>query len=265
MYNFYRNETLNIDDDYMVLKANNCYSKDVRKFEVLYDFEHEKLKELREKYSFDAIAGNGNDFIKKLRLMNWLRKQLTPGTCNDPRFFDTMYILDNSSKEFKCNCFMYALTLADIFLSMGYKARIVKCLPLDLRFDDCHCVVLVYSEYYKKNIVFDPALRGVYFGNSNIPFDIYELKNAILNKKRIRYLWNYKDENPINTISYLTKNLVRFEFSLNVKYNDHNPSKNKKILALCPNTIPISSKIVKKQFVLMEYIVTHDEKLFWSI
>lgn len=265
MYDFYKGDLLDPNDDYSILKINNCYDDKYMSLNVAYDFNDKKLEYLKIKYSLKQIAGKGSDYIKQIRLMNWVRKTLTPGLCFNTNQITTDYILKNAQNGLKCNCFMFALVLTDIFLAMGYRARLVRCMPLDLRFNECHCMVLVYSDFFNKNIAFDPALRGLYFGDSNIPLDIKELKNLIINKGKVRFLWNYIENMVPDTVSYLTKNLVRFEYYLNVKYFNHNNKKNQKILSLMPLTMPVSSKKILKNKICLEYIITHNEELFWSL
>lgn len=265
MYDFYRAGLINENDDYDILIANNYYGKENLSLEITYDFNDESLKKLKSKYNLEKISGNGSDYIKQIRLMNWVRNTLRPGVCTETANLTTDYILENSLNGLKCNCFMYALVLTDIFLAMGYKSRMITCMPIDLRFDECHCMVLVFSEHFNKKIVFDPALRGLYFGDSNVPLDIKELKNMIIEKRKIRYLWNYIEERKPDTISYLTKNFIRFEYHLNVKYCNHNNNENRTILSLVPLTLPISTKRILTNKICFEYIITHDQDIFWSL
>ncbi len=50
-----------------------------------------------------------------------------------------------------------------LLLALGFKARWVMCLPMDLRDDECHCVTEVYSKELEKWIVVDAAFDLFYF------------------------------------------------------------------------------------------------------
>ena len=53
---------------------------------------------------------------------------------------------------------MLAITLCDIYLAMGYKARVVTCLAADPNDPDCHVINSVWSETLHKWLYIDPTM-----------------------------------------------------------------------------------------------------------
>lgn len=86
----------------------------------------------------------------------------------------------------KANCWMHAITLTELYLALGYKARLVRLLPYNgLDAKECHCITLVYSNQYHKWVVMDAANKTYYLGEEVIPLDIIELKERLINHKKV--------------------------------------------------------------------------------
>lgn len=107
--------------------------------------------------------------------MVWVEEHLIGnGMCIPPVSFDAKYILDMTKKEgMQSNCYMYSVVLNEVYLSMGFHSRMVRCMPIDLEFRDCHCVTEVFSEEYQKWIVFDAANRAYYINKSLTPLNLF--------------------------------------------------------------------------------------------
>jgi len=61
------------------------------------------------------------------------------------RPFNCINILAKTKEDkIGSNCWMYSVVLNEIFLSFGYKSRMIQCMPFDMCFNDCHCVMQAY-------------------------------------------------------------------------------------------------------------------------
>ena len=166
---YYMDGMLSYEDDLYFLKKYKEYDFEKTDITFSYNFDDLELKELKNKYDFEKIGRNKNPFISKLNLMLWVSKTLrSNGACISPQNCNANEILDLTiNNGLQSNCRMYAIVLTEILLSLGYKARMIKCLPMDLRFTECHCMCIVYCDFYNKWIVMDPSLGGIYYDEKN--------------------------------------------------------------------------------------------------
>ena len=118
------------------------------------------------------------------------------------------------------NCITHSSLLVDILKTMGYNARILRCLPLDIHFTDCHVITEVYSEEWHKWVYLDPSNRAFFLGKDQIMLSTMEIRQMLASGQ------NFKSALVINIdtpnlkfkklilekyFSYLTKNFIRFE------------------------------------------------------
>lgn len=87
--------------------------------------------------------------------------------------------MENTRKnKFTSSCWANAVVLNEVFLAFGFFSRMIRCLPLDLRPSDCHCVMLSYSDDYRKWVVFDAAMGTYYTNSDKIPMSV-QLESAV--------------------------------------------------------------------------------------
>jgi hypothetical protein len=118
------------------------------------------LQTLKEKYHLDRLAQNRNDIDTCLEAMEWTFCHLLYQEQQEfTGELTALEILDFSqSNRAGVNCLCHATVLTDVLLALGFKARTVSCLPIDLIPLDNHVITTVYIASISKWIMLDPAL-----------------------------------------------------------------------------------------------------------
>jgi hypothetical protein len=267
MFDFYMSGMLDYDDDLNILRKNSQYSDlidDSIGFD--YDYSDSRLSELRDKYHLDNIAGNGNDFHKLMRITLWLSKTLNLGNAKITHSFHSLEVLENSKCGFSSNCFIAATVLQECFLAMGYKTRMVRCMPIDLRFNECHCMTIAYVNEFKKFVVFDSAMGGIYIDEKGMPLSINEMRHRIIDEKVIKIRSLFVTENNNLFYKYLAKNIIRFQSHKNIKYGNEISGKKSDIMVnLNPLTLPLKNKVLIYDNCKIQHIFVYNNDKFWDL
>lgn len=207
------------------------------KYEILYKFRlykskidkninfqynkqnNERLIQLRNEFKLDNIIKGLDEEEASIKLMNWLnnkKRHSSNATIPDNR--DGYSILKDVNK-YTC-CRGYAITLCDLLLSVGIIAKFITCLPFERDYNECHVITLAFIKKRKKWILLD-ATNNLYLYNSqNDLIDLSEFREAVIYGKYI-YLnedtnWNGKKVTLTEYVSYMSKNLIRFQTYLNI-------------------------------------------------
>lgn len=267
MYNFYMNGMLDYDDDINILSSNNIYSRsEQHPINFSYSFSDYRLKELRELYSLDSIAGNGNDFTKMLKITFWLASVLKFGNATETNSFHALEILYKTQHNgFTSNCFIAATVLTECFLSMGVTARMIRCLPIDLRYDECHCMVMAFIKEYNKFIAFDAAMGGCYFNNHGIPLGIPDIRDSLISNDSILLRGIFSTDFTKNITHYLAKNMVRFQCHLETRYGNEIKNTHDTVINLNPTTIRLKDKKVWLNNAWVQHVFVYNDRFFWNM
>lgn len=166
-----------IDDDLkrytdLLVEYSEYDFEEINDIEFTYmDSSDENLRDLREEYDLETIAGNGDELSRMMNLMLWVNENLEhDGSSENPYPPNAANIIETCWNEDRgVNCRMLAIVLNDFYLSMGFKSRFVTCKPYARNFDDCHVINIVYSTQSDKWIMMDPSFAG-YFKNENDTF-----------------------------------------------------------------------------------------------
>lgn len=268
MYDYDSNDRLYNDDIYF-LKLFRDYEYENVKINFEYDYKSTNLAILQDTYKLQDIMGSGNEFLKQIKLMLWVSSILKPnGECIPPPLseFNSLNILNKSlNGNMLSNCWMHATVLNEILLAAGYKSRMIRCMPMELRFSDCHCVNMVYSNHYSKWFVLDATLGGVYYNNDGIPMNLYEIRNAILENSNIDIIYNrraYKND----IIKYFSKNLIRFQCYRVSQFFSEDNKKDNTIINLNPKLYMLSDKeIINSEGRIIRHINISNPKVFWEM
>jgi hypothetical protein len=116
------------------------------------------LARLRITYDLDNVAGNGTEIDQVIKLMQWVHN-LVPhdGNSLNPSPQNAFNIIEVCRRDKRgVNCRMLATLLNEVYLAMGFKSRMVTCLPADINDADCHVTNLVFSKTLNKWIYMDP-------------------------------------------------------------------------------------------------------------
>lgn len=252
--------------DFLNLFSEYDYNEKCVDFEFVYLCSDEQLDRIREKYDYKK-HNEDTSFRTMVRLMVWVFDNLLgDGMCHPPSQFNAETVLDlTKSQCLYSNCYMYATVLNEIYLSMGFVSRMVRCLPVDLAYSDCHCVVEVYCPEYQKWIIFDAANRAYYVNKDMVPLNLFELRETIRMNQPVIVPMMARSETT-KLIEYWTKNLVRFESYQVSKYGNESFLDNRTMFHFQSKNYPISDKEVyySEYDCYIKHVHTSNPGLFWK-
>lgn len=178
-----------------------------------------------EHYKLYNIAGNGDDLTRVFRIIRWVNKFVP---INKPLVSDfwshTGYtLLQKALDGYSLNCAGYAILTNDLFNSFGFKSKCIWCMPYDYNDNECHVVNHVYINSLNKWIIADAAFGNIPTGNNKL-LDIIELREYLKNDIHIKLMKNlkyyYNEEQNTKYINYMYKNIFRFIFCNEYKFNN---------------------------------------------
>jgi hypothetical protein len=191
------------------------------KYEFSYmDSSAASLKELRNKYKLDSIAGNGDETERIIHLMKWVHTvRPYDGHSGYIKPASSLNLLEcETGKNKGLSCFMKSIILNDVYLAMGYPARVVHCMPKGNNFIEDHYINMVFSKYLGKWIYMDSAVGGYFEDETGTLLSIQEVRQKLINGDTI--VLNTDAELPdFIYLHYLSKNLFRFECSFASEFN----------------------------------------------
>lgn len=211
--------------------------------------------------------------------MHWVHNLIRhDGSSDNPTLKNAIDLIKVCTSEKRgVNCRMMATVLNECFLSMGYKSRMVTCMPKPLNFDDCHVINTVYLENEKRWIWLDPTFDAYVMDETGKLLGIQEVRERLITNKPLilnpEANWNRKNSQSKEyyLYTYMAKNLYRLEVPLHSTFN-YETQENGKIIEsvqLLPldgiNQTPIL-KIYKdeKNKVTYKTYITNDPTLFWE-
>lgn len=234
-------------------------------FRFEYQFDDNNLKLLKEKYRLSDIAGTGPQMRQMVNLMVWVNENLLgDGTCNPEHPVNALQILEKTeTKKLKSNCYMFAVVLNEVFLSMGFYSRMVRCMPLDMEYNDCHCVTVAYVEEYHKWVVFDAANRAYYLNQKMEPIGLMEIRQALIAQETI-YIPMASRHVTRQIMNYWMKQSIRYECYAMSCFGAEDLAGDRIMYHLNPKKYCIKDKTVSfPQFQLIHRHTSNPE-VFWT-
>ncbi len=267
MFDIYMNGVISQEDDLYFLKRyseyEKCYSKNNR---INFRYVNEELNELKKYLPTELYMHTDNEFKRMIKLMLWVHNFLIPSGAAVPIHpFNCLNILEKTKTEkITSNCWMFAIVLNEIFLSFGYKSKMIRCMPFDLRFKDCHCVVQAYVSEYNKWVMFDAAFGTYYTDAQKNPLDLKEIRNHIIMNKQL-----YTPLTPLKyskeLFKYWIKNIFRFEAYALSKFNMEEDKSNFSVIySLLPVGYELNDKMITQSGHNLKILHTHSEIEFWK-
>jgi hypothetical protein len=202
-YAEYKNEVVNLE----------------RTFEYM-DSSDSNLRELRNKYNLDSVAGAGSESSMLINLMRWVQNVLPyNGQCGKIEPINSLYLLESEkAKEKGINCNMKATILNEVYLAMGFKSRVIHCLAKGNNFIEDHFINMVYSTDLEKWIYMDPSVGGYLKDERGVLLSIQEVRQKLIKGERI--ILNSEAVLPNDLyLHYMLKNLFRFESQFKSEFN----------------------------------------------
>lgn len=195
------------------------------------------LRMVREYFNLDSVAGQGDELSRIINLLHFAHDQIRHDGGN--RAFVEMDAIDiyNYCKATGkgVNCRQLALSLCEMYLSMGIPARYVTCMPADPNDYECHVINTVWSSELQKWLYIDPTMDAWVTDENGTMLSIAEVRERLRRDKPLRLCetanWNHETEQTKENYLdyYMAKNLYYFvckrvnRFNAESMYRDYDP------------------------------------------
>lgn len=268
MCNHFFDKKINSDDDLYFLKFFSEYEQDSISIKYNFFYESYKVKEMKKICDFFNLSFlQGKDEITKVtktkEILNKFlyenAKNKTKNNFDDTDFFDL--VKEVKEKQIILNCRYISLIYVQMLLSLNMKSRLVFCLPMDLRYYECHCIVEVFLEEGCKWIAVDPSFNCLYFDEKQNILNLREIRKKLIAEEKI-YFTAFDSTEYKLIKKFLIKNFFRFIF---VKNNCYNMLAKDKIelIGLNPCNFNISNKKYIENGKTIFYSNFNNDNLFW--
>ncbi|MFN7585191.1 MAG: transglutaminase-like domain-containing protein [Bacteroidota bacterium] len=274
------NNKLKLTGDYLyILKGADKYnlsdSRPLPKFNYQAS-DNPNLMALRKGFNLDSIAGQGNDVLKILNLLQWVHNLIPhDGNHDNPEVKNALSMINVCKKDDRgLNCRGLALVLNECYLAMGIKSRIVTCYPKDiLKIDpDCHVINSVYSESLKKWLWIDPTYNAFVMNENGEMLSIEEVRERLINDKILilnpNANWNNKQTQTKEGYlkNYMAKNLYMLESPATSEYNmeTHREGKTISYIKLLPLDYDNQKPDKVESDGKITVYKTNNPKVFWG-
>ncbi len=241
--------------------------------------EDENLKKVRTEFKLDSIAGGGNEISQLLNIMHWVHNIVRhDGSSRNPTLKNAINLVKVCKTENRgINCRMMATILNECYLSMGYKSRMITCMPKPLEFQDCHVINAVFSKQLNKWIWLDPTFDAYVMNEKGELLGLQEVRERLINDQPLilnpEANWNRKNSQTKEDYlyNYMAKNLYRLEVPLHSTYNYETKQKGKVVEYI--QLLPIDGinqkpkiKVAKDKKNEMTYkaYITNNPNQFWE-
>lgn len=208
-----------------LLEKSNEYTFDAAcdpKF--IYEYPNFWIRRKMERaFQLSKIPYGKSEFVHMANIMKYVYDLLNAGERDGVTVPETInsfevYKVIKNTKTY-ANCWMHSVMLTEIYLTLGYKARMVRCMTRKgTSITECHCVTLVYSNQYNKWIIMDAANRAYYLNEDMVPMDIIELKQHFVENKNI-IVPGMPKERVVKLLEYFRDHVYYFQTYLDSRYN----------------------------------------------
>ncbi len=252
-----------------VLKKSAPYAQDTVKMDTPFRYESKDSKCLsvvREYFKLDSVAGQGDELSKIINLLHFAHDNMRHDGGN--RAFAEMDAIDlyNYCKTTGkgINCRQLAISLCEMYLSMGIPARYVTCMPADPLDYECHVINTVWSEQLQKWLYIDPTMDAWVMDENGTMLSIAEVRERLVNDQPLVLCetanWNHESQQTKEYYLgyYMAKNLYYFVCK---KYSRFNPESDYR-----PNPAEEDIRLIPVGFVNNNWKcdATTDPDFFWA-
>jgi len=230
--------------------------------------ENKNLQNVREYFKLDSIAGNGDEISKILNLMYWIHNNITHDGSNfalaEFNSIDLYHYHKATGKGI--NCRHLAISLNEMYLSMGFKSRYVTCFPKDENDNDCHVINSVWVDSLQKWIWIDPTFAAYVKDETGNFLSINEVRERLIDGRPVvlNEDANWNNQNKQTTegylMNYMAKNLYWLQVPINSIFNPESRYRNNvnTYISLFPIGYGEDHKYSK------DGVATHDPDYFWQ-
>ena len=256
-------------DNLSVLKSAAPYSHEYTDSLPRFSYqsaEDMRLKNVKEFFSLDEVAGDGDEISKILNLLRFVHDSIRHDGGNYALCeFDAIDIYNYHKSTGKgVNCRHLAIALNEMYLSMGIPSRYVTCMPKDPNDQDCHVINVVWSSQLKKWIWVDPTFyayvtdeNGTLLGIAEVRERLIDGRTLVLNEDAN---WNHESQQTKEHYleNYMAKNLYYIECVTENRFNPESPYRDtgSSYVKLVPSD--------EKEESSERMVFTHDADYFWQ-
>lgn len=200
------------------LKRSNAYRPEAEDIIPKFEYqpkEHHNLQRVRDYFKLDTIPGKDNELEHIKNLLHFVHDNIRhDGSRMTICEFDAIDLYNYYKATGNgVNCRMLAITLCDIYLAMGYKARVVTCLAADPNDPDCHVINSVWSETMQKWLYIDPTMDAWVMDENGTMLSIAEVRERLIDGRELVLCptanWNHESPQTKEYYleTYMAKNL----------------------------------------------------------
>lgn len=226
-----------------------------------YDVSSKRLIELKDKYSLDSIAGDGDDLSKTLNILFWLSDNTThSGNYGNHISNNSLDLLEYAFKQGRdraINCQALAIILSECLLSIGIMARAIHIIPFSPYDFDNHVITHAYIKSLHKWIILDPTYSSYVIDDENNMLDIIKTRKRLSNQEKILFNkeMNYNDEQMEDDSAfyteYLAKDLFYFQTQECSKFYSE---KDNRTITISPENFDV----IKSSVYFIEHRIKHN-------
>ena len=192
------------------------------------DSSDENLVKLKNTYNLENVAGNRDELSKIFNLLKWIHQTIIhDGGNSGPDPENSLNILQYCQETGNgVNCVIMAIVLNEVYLSMGFKSRVVHGNSKDWVFNgDWHAFNMVYSYTLGKWLFVDPTHQAYFTNNNGNVLSIAEMREHLIQGQPLILNddadYNGHTINANDYLHYLSKNLYRFSCSVSSEFGNY--------------------------------------------
>ena len=252
-----------------VLRKSASYAKDSVRLDVKFTYmpkDDYRLSVVRDYLKLDSVAGQGDELSKIINLLHFIHDEM-PHNGNHRAFVEMdaidLYNYVKTTGE-GVNCRQLAISLCEVYLSMGIPARYVTCMPADPNDGECHVINAVWSSQLQKWLWIDPTNDAWVMDENGTMLSIDEVRERMINDQPLVLCetanWNHSEKQTKEgyLYGYMSKNLYYFVCK---KYSRFNPESDYR-----PNPAEEDIRLIPVGFVNDNWKcdTTTDPDFFWA-
>jgi hypothetical protein len=152
---------------------------------VYSDVDNENLIKLRKDYDLEAVAGKGLELSRIINLMKWTHNLAyrTPNPAMPDEMTSLRLLEEIKTQGKKISCWMFATILNDVYLSMGFKSRIVHLKSPKEPPGESHIVNAVYSATFQKWLFMDADFGAYFRDEDDTILSIPEIRQRLIDSQ----------------------------------------------------------------------------------
>lgn len=185
------------------------------------------LREVREYFKLDSVAGNGDEISKIKKLLTYCHDLIVHDGSNyafaELDAIDLYHYHKVTGKGI--NCRQMAVVMMEMYLSMGFKARLVSCMPMDSNDYDSHVINTVWSETLHKWLWIDPSFNAWVMDENGNMLSIAEVRERLRNDQPLVLNedanHNHENQQTVDQYlkTYMAKNLYIITCPMKLMFN----------------------------------------------